>query len=388
MTICGAATLRRAKTLSTNVSGYCWVDISGHWPARHHGERGPGVELKDYWRTIKRRWVSVVVMLLLSASAAAFVTWQTTPQYSSTARLFVATSQGEVNAAAGDTFANQRVSSYADLVPKSPRLAGDVVALLDDGTDPDELRAQIAASVVPETVNLELTATDPDPERARDIAQAYAQALSDLVPTLEPASTNGEQIIVARVVDNAQLSTTPVSPQPVRNLGLGVVLGLLLGVALAVVRELMDTTVSSAEDVAEATPAPILGRINADPAAAKLTPSAALSGASRWAEAFRVLRTNMQYVEVDHDKKVFVVTSSLPGEGKTTTAVGLAVTMAMGAHSVVLIECDLRRPMVAKRLGVDSAIGTTNVLVGKVKLEDALQTYDDTGLHVLACGPI
>jgi capsular exopolysaccharide synthesis family protein len=150
----------------------------------------------------------------------------------------------------------------------------------------------------------------------------------------------------------------------------------------------MDTTVSSAEDVAEATPAPILGRINADPAAAKQAPLAALSGATRWAEAFRVLRTNMQYVEVDHDKKVFVVTSSLPGEGKTTTSVNLAVTMAMGAHSVVLVECDLRRPMVAKRLGVDGAVGTTSVLVGRVKLEDALQTVGDTGLQVLACGPI
>ncbi|GAB3248816.1 polysaccharide biosynthesis tyrosine autokinase [Nocardioides dilutus] len=347
------------------------------------------LELKDYWRTIKRRWVSVVVMLLLCVSAAAFVTWQTTPQYSSTARLFVATNQGGGDSVyQGNLFASERVTSYADLVPKSPSIATEVARLLDDGSEPDELREQITATVVPETVNLELTATDPDPSRARDIAQAYAQALSDLVPTLEPASATGEQIIVARVVDNAQVSTTPVAPQPTRNLGLGIVLGLLLGVALAVVRELMDTTVSSAEDVAEATPAPILGRINADPAAAKLSPVAALSGPTRWAEAFRVLRTNMQYVEVDHDKKVFVVTSSLPGEGKTTTSVNLAVTMAMGAHSVVLVECDLRRPMVAKRLEIDGAIGTTSVLVGRVKLEDALQTYGDTGLHVLACGPI
>lgn len=348
------------------------------------------MELKDYWRTIKRRWVSVALMLMLCVSAAAFVTWQTTPQYSSTARLFVATNQGDDASSAytGGLFATQRVTSYADLVPKSTRLADDVAALLDDGSDPDELRTQITAAVVPETVNLEVTATDPDPKRARNIAQAYAQAVSDLVPTLEPGSDNGAQIIVANVVDEAQVSTTPVSPQPVRNLGLGFVLGLLLGVGLAVVRELTDNTVSSAEDVASATPAPILGRITSDPAAAKLTPIAALTGTSRWAEAFRVLRTNMQYVEVDHDKKVIVVTSSLPGEGKTTTSVNLAVTMAMGAHSVVLVECDLRRPMVAKRLGLDGAIGTTNVLVGRVKLEDALQTYEDTGLHVLSCGPI
>lgn len=347
------------------------------------------MELKDYWRTIRRRWVSVLLVLLLSVGAAAFITWQSTPQYASTARLFVATNQGNADSAyTGNLFASERVTSYADLVPKSTSLAEEVARLLDDGSDPAALREQITAVVVPETVNLELTATDPDPDRARDIAQAYAQAVSDLVPTLEPASASGEQIIVARVVDSAQLPSSPVSPQPVRNLGLGIVLGLLLGVALAVVRELMDTTVSSAEDVAEATPAPILGRISTDPSAAKLPPLAALSGATRWAEAFRMLRTNMQYVEVDHDKKVLVVTSSLPGEGKTTTAVNLAVTMAMGAHSVVLVECDLRRPMVAQRLDLDGAIGTTSVLVGRVKLEDALQTHADTGLRVLPCGPI
>ena len=344
------------------------------------------MELKDYWRTIKRRWVSVVAMLLLCVSAAAFVTWQTTPQYSSTARLFVATTVGDVNPSSGDAFASQRVTTYADLVPKSSRIAAAAAALLDDGSDPDELRSQIAAAVVPETVSIEITATDPEPKRARNIAQAYAQALSDLVPTLEPPRDNGEGTIVATVLDSAEVSTTPVSPQPVRNLGLGVVLGLLLGVALAVVRELMDTTVSSAEDVAEATPAPILGRINADPTAAKLTPAAALSGASRWAEAFRVLRTNMQYVDVDQDQKVLVVTSSLPGEGKSTTAVNLAVTMTQAGHRVALIECDLRRPLIADRLELDSAIGTTSVLIGKVTAQDAMQRYADTPLDVMVCG--
>jgi capsular exopolysaccharide synthesis family protein len=347
------------------------------------------VELRDYWRTVRHRWATVLAVLSLTVGAAAFLTWQATPQYASTARLFIATSQSDVSSAyTGGLFATQRVTSYADIVPKSAHLAEDVAALLGDGSDPDALRRQISAEVVPETVNLELTAVDPDPRRARDIAQAYAQAVSDLVPTLEPASDTGEQIIVARVVDNAQVSTTPVSPRPVRNIGLGFVLGLLLGIGLAVVRELTDTSVSSAEDVGEVTPAPLLGRITADSSAVKLSPDDALSGTSRWAEAFRVLRTNMQYVEVDHDQKVIVVTSALPSEGKTTTSTSLAVTMAKANHSIVLVECDLRRPMIANRLELDAAVGTTSVLVGKVKLEDALQSYRDSGLYVLPCGPI
>ena len=100
-----------------------------------------------------------------------------------------------------------------------------------------------------------------------------------------------------------------------------------------------------------------------------------------------MLRTNMQFVEVDHGHRVFVVSSSLPGEGKSTTVTNLAITLAMAGQRVALVDCDLRRPMVADRLGLDSSVGTTSVLIGQVAYEDAMQTYGDTGLDVMACGP-
>ncbi len=165
------------------------------------------------------------------------------------------------------------------------------------------------------------------------------------------------------------------------------ILGLLVGVGLAVLRDLLDTSVSGADDVAEVTGAPILGNINNDGSAVKKVPSVALTEATPWAEAFRVLRTNMQYVDVDHDHRVFVVSSSLPGEGKSTTAVNLAITLAMAGEPVCIVECDLRRPTMAGRLELDDAVGTTSVLIGKVQLEDALQRYGDTELYALTCGP-
>ena len=113
----------------------------------------------------------------------------------------------------------------------------------------------------------------------------------------------------------------------------------------------------------------------------------ALAESTPWAEAFRVLRTNMQFVEVDHGHRVFVVSSSLPGEGKSTTVTNLAITLAMAGQRVALVDCDLRRPMVADRLGLDGSVGTTSVLIGQVAYEDAMQAYGDTGLDVIACGP-
>jgi hypothetical protein len=163
-------------------------------------------------------------------------------------------------------------------------------------------------------------------------------------------------VVKATLIDDAQVARSPVSPQPLRNLALAGVLGLLLGVGLAVARELLDTSVKGADDVAEITSAPVLGNIFQD-TDAKRAPHEVLSTATPWAEAFRVLRTNMQYVDIDHEQKVFVMTSSLPGEGKSTTAVNLAVTLTQAGQRVALVECDLRRPLIADRLELDGAIG-------------------------------
>ncbi len=346
------------------------------------------MEFKDYWRTVRKRWRVIVLCLALTVGLAGALTWQTTPQYASTASLFVSTSPSDAaDAYQGNLFATQRVNSYANLARKR-NLAEKVADNLGGDLSPAQLQSQVTTQVDPDTVILSLTATDPDPVQARDIAQAYAEALSEEVTRLETPDGRDDALINASIVDNARVSESAVSPQPVRNLGLAVVLGLLLGLGLAVVRELLDTSIGSAEDVAEVTTTPILGRINADSAAAKQDPAEALSGPTAWSESFRVLRTNMQYVEVDHEQKVFVVSSSLPGEGKTTTAANLAITLALTNPRVVLVECDLRRPMIAARLGLDDSVGTTNVLVGKVSSTDALQQYADTGLRVLASGPI
>jgi len=345
------------------------------------------VELKDYWLTIRRRWRVIVACLAVSVACAAALTWQATPQYSSTASIFVSTSPSDASDAyTGNLFATQRVSSYAQLVTKR-KLAERVSDDLGGDISPAELEASVSASVSPDTVLLDITATHPDPVVARDIAQAYAETLSAEVANLETPQGKTDALVQASIVDNAQVSDTPVSPQPMRNLGLAVILGLLVGIGLAVVRELMDTTLKTADDVADVTPTPILGHISADSAAAKRRPADVLAAASPWSEAFRVLRTNMQYVEVDHYQKVFVVTSSLPGEGKTTTAANLAITLAQAKHRVVLVECDLRRPLIADRLELDGGVGTTSVLIGKVHLRDALQKYLDTGLWVLTSGP-
>ncbi|MFB9312350.1 polysaccharide biosynthesis tyrosine autokinase [Nocardioides plantarum] len=345
------------------------------------------MELRDYWLTIRRRWKLIVLCVLLATAAASLLTWQSTPLYASSSQIFVSTASANASeAGAGNQFATQRVTSYVDLVG-TRKLSETVAEKLGGEFTPDAVRGAVTAEVVPDTVNMVITARYDDPVVARDIAQAYAVELSRLVSEIETPQGGGKAPIRASIVDNAQADDTPVSPNVPRNVGLGILLGLLLGVGLAVLRDLLDTSISTSADLAQVTSRPVLGNINTDTVAVRKVPSEALGEPTPWAEAFRVLRTNMQYVEVDSDHRVFVISSSLPSEGRSTTATNLAITLAMAGETVCIVECDLRRPTMATRLSLDDSVGTTSVLIGKVSLDDALQPYGDTGLQVLTSGP-
>lgn len=346
------------------------------------------MELTDYLRIVRRRWVWIVVAAIVCVAAAAGVTALQTKEYASSARLFVSTSSGSSSELfQGGQFSQERVQSYADLV-SSRELAQQVIKDLGLSMKPTELAGEVSATVATNTVNLTITATDPDPHRAQSIAQSYADHLTDMVRQLETPPGKTRAPIKATIVDNASLPISPVSPKPVRNVGLGLVLGLLIGFGLAVLRHTLDTRIHSGEDVVALTDKPVLGTIGYDPTTKDHPLVTGIPSHSARAEAMRVLRTNLQFVDVDADHKVFVFTSAVPEEGKTTTAVNLALSLAEAGVRTLLMEGDLRRPRAAARLGKDGAVGLTNVLVGRVKQQDALQRDDVTGLDFLASGPI
>jgi len=107
-----------------------------------------------------------------------------------------------------------------------------------------------------------------------------------------------------------------------------------------------------------------------------------------WREAFRQLRTNLQFVDIEHALRSVVLTSSVPGEGKSTNTCNLSLSLAQAGVRVILLEGDLRRPRVAEYMGLEGAVGLTSVLLGRVPLEDALQPWGDGTLQVLPSGPL
>ena len=350
----------------------------------------PYVELTDYLQVLRRGWVWIAASVVIAMALAAALIMLTTPQYSSTTRLFVTTplsDAGLAGAYQGNLFTQQRVRSYADII-ESDLLAARVIEANGLDQEPTALAKQVSSRVLPDTVLLDITLTDPSPEDAQALAAAYADEFVVLVSEIEQPPSGGDPLVSASVVNSATQPGAPVSPQPTRTLALAAILGLLVGVGIVILRDVLDTTVSGSDELAEVTGAPSLGVISFDPDANEHPLIVQIAPRSPRAEAFKQLRTNLQFVDVDAEQKVIVVTSSVPSEGKTTTATNLALALADAGVRVLLVEGDLRRPRVADYLGLVGEVGLTNLLVGSIELDDAVQTFGDTQLRVIASGPV
>jgi capsular exopolysaccharide synthesis family protein len=344
------------------------------------------VDFKQFLLVLRRRWRSIALVFVLAVGIAAGVSYSLTPKYESTAKVIVSVNATNASEASGAAFflAN-RVQSYADLA-QSTELSQRVIEVLDLDMSPQDLSEEISTEVVAETSVVSITVSDEDAHQAQKIADVVTDEFLTYAEEIETIGSGGESQIALHVTDPPEYNGSAVSPKWILNLVAGALIGLLIGVALAVSRELLDRTVRTADHIAEATDAPVLASIGFDNeirSAPLLTDMGAFAART---EAFRLLRTNRQFSDIDQRARVLVVTSAVPGEGKTMTSTNLAVALAQTGRTVLIIDADLRRPRVASTLGVDPAIGLTTALVGKTQIEDAIQVHEPSGLHVLASG--
>lgn len=345
------------------------------------------MELGDYLRILRQRWMLITAVVLVALGAATALTLTSTPQYQSTARMFISTPESNSSDAyQGGLFTQQRVTSYASLITGEEMARRVLDELGEPGAGARALSEQISATVEPETVVLAVSATDPSPERAQQVAQTTAEVFTEYIAELETPPGRTAAPVKASITDPATFSASPVSPQPVRNIGLALVLGLLLGVGLAVLRDVLDTRIKTPADLAQAAGgAPSLGHTEFDKSVESQRIVPADDTHSARAESYRVLRTNVQYVNVDAESRVLVVTSSMPSEGKSVTAANLAVSLADAGFRTLLIEADLRKPKASSYLDVVGSVGVTTVLLRKIAWRDAVQ-HTAWGCDVLAAG--
>ena len=297
----------------------------------------------------------------------------------------------------------------------------------------------VSASALGQTDVIEISADNVDPTRAADIANAYGTAyiefrrkqavddilaasqqiqtkIADLQRQIDQASGPQRDTLLdaqavfrqkldqlqvdsalktggAQLVTPASVPDSPVKPRPLRTTMVALVLGLILGLGLAFLIDYLDDSVKTKEDFSRVAPdVPVIGLIPALTTWKSKNDALLISASeptSSAAEAYRTLRTAIQFLRLDRPMRTLQVTSGNATEGKTTTVANLAVALARAGERVVIVCCDLRRPRVHEFFGLTNDIGFTSVLLGKVPLSGALQEVpDQPRVHVLASGPL
>jgi polysaccharide biosynthesis transport protein len=386
--------------------------------------------LGDYLRVIRRRRLLIAVVTLLCFGAALANALVKDDVYVAETQIQFRDPLADLELVGigGETLPelapNQRSALNAELVTR-PQVTRGVARELDTPVSPSGLRAAVSARVNPQTNLVVVEASWGNARFAAELANAYAdaarevaiqefrarldraedaitqqleEARDDLPAPTDPtggATAGGTAFRVAALEQNltqirsladvadpvqiasrAEVPGSPASPRPVRDSLLGLVVGLVLGLLLAFVRDSLDRRLRSAHEVHEELDLPVLGLIGETAFAhAGLARNGGLAILESDFEPFRMLRMNLGSLRGNGASapRSVLVTSALPGEGKSTVSMSLASAAALAGQRVLLVECDLRRPSLARRLKLETQPGLTDYLGGSASPTEILQ---------------
>lgn len=372
--------------------------------------------LGDYLGIVRRRkWLVVQAIVLVPLAAIVFSLHQT-KLYEASAQVFLSRQDlaSTLTGAQDPTLSEQQpeiTQTQADIA-RVPAIATQVLAQVKGSGL--SVQGFLASSSVSSPTNADLLTfgvTNSSTSLAERLVDAYAsqytiyrhqldtaaiaRALDNVNARLEQLDHAGEShsALYANLADRQEtLATmealetsnasvvktadgaTQVQPRTTRNGILGLLLGVVLGIGLAFVREALDTRVRSAQEVAERLQLPLLARIVEPPRALResdrLVMLAEPSGVH--AEGFRMLRTNLEFAMLDREVRSIMVTSAIQREGKSTTVANLALALARAGQRVILVDLDLRRPYLDKFFDLERCFGVTQVALGRATLAEAL----------------
>lgn len=345
------------------------------------------MDLRQYLTALRMRWPLILLLTLVGALGGYGLAKTTPVSYTASAKVFVSPSTGQTPSelVQASTFIKNIVESYTSLVDM-PVVLDPVISDLKLDTNARTLAGAIATDSPINTSIIEIRVSQPDPRRASAIANSVAHQLSLTVAELTPSPAE-KQTVKVTVVSPATIPNFPSAPRLQLYLAAGLAGGLAAGMILALILSMLDTRIRDSQDVEFLHDEyPVLGRVPYQPAR-RYNPLALLvDPVSPWSEGFRRLHTNLSFLDASRSLDVIVVTSSLAGEGKTSTAVSLALSLGEGNRRILLVDADLRRPGVALAAGLEGGVGLTNVLIGQVRLEEVVQKVGP--VDVLAAGAI
>ena len=340
------------------------------------------MELARLLWLVRRWWWLLALGVLIGGGSAYAVSQFITPIYRTSATLLVNQTQTPGVIAYNDILTSERLTrTYKELITKRPVLEDAVDSLALD-LDAGALASAVDVDVVGDTQLLRLSVEDPVPIRARLLANALASAFIRANEGVQLSRTGSVSI-----VESAETPVAPVWPQTTLNTLMGALVGLLLAGAFALLYEYLDDTIKTADDIEAVAKLPTLGRVARFPRIRTPADGLAFAGdRTTMAEAYRVLRTNLQFSTFE--VRTLLVCSGTPREGKTTTAANLATAIAQTGQRTIVVDSDMRRPTLHKIFGLSNGAGLTNALMSQEP--DPIRFLQPTSfenLSVLTSGP-
>jgi receptor protein-tyrosine kinase len=346
------------------------------------------VDLIGYLRLLRRRWWIISLAILVSVGASIAATEVQHKRYQTGTRLLVSGSStlSGVDEITRRQLAEQRAVLFSQIATTSPVISAAEQAADATGATPkvETSNPAISASATGNDPFLTITVTADTPQAAQALANAFAGVLPTELTKLDQVPSAVRALLT--VVNPAGLPSTPFSPKPTRNILIGLALGIVLGIAAALIRETLDTTLRDSEEVRRITRATVLGVVPREFDDERLP--AATRPHSRRSEAYRQVRTNLEFAADDESTpRSFVVTSAGQGEGKSTTAANLALLISRAGKSVAVVDADLRKPTLASLFNATSEYGLSDVLTGRRSLDSVIQPIAGERIAVLSTGP-
>ena len=336
--------------------------------------------------------VAAIATFVVIVAAVAGYTFLVPPQYTATAELFATyASQGESQNSSdmnsGASYLSTQIKTYPQLV-KTEAVLKPVIKELGLDMTTDELADKVTATNPSNTFMVDVSVQDGNAEQSARIANSVAKNLSEQISSSLYTDESAKSPIQLNLVQKARTPQSPSSPKVGLYLAAGVVLGLICGVGMALLLDVINTRVEGSSDVRELTKASSLGSIQRSELLDEPRPVVISQPSSKEAEEFRKIRTNISFLapNVKEHGHLLVFTSTRPGEGKTTTATNTAAAIAEVGKSVLLIDADLRHPSVAKEMGIEGHVGLSHILSAQATPRDVVQRYWKQNLHVLPAG--
>lgn len=344
------------------------------------------IDLKElfklFWKKKAIILVTTMVFLFVGYIYNAFIV---TPEYRAATTLILVKSESTTSSVTqADVTLNQKlVYTYSELV-KSDTVLSEVVNRIQLNKSVAQLRKNVTIESVKNTEIIKISVLDSNKEEAAIIANSIAEVFSEQIKEIY----NMENI---RVVDKAVAPSAPSNINPVKYAGIFAIVGFVTSVGVILILNLFDSTVKSDKDIEKSlnikTLATFAKNQNAKPGVIDLDPK------SQCAEGFKSLRTNLQFMKGTDGLKSVLITSSLPGEGKSWVATNLAITFARGGYRTILVDADMRKGIQHKKFRLKQVPGLSDFLNSTTEnyegeLPKYIQTTELDNLCVLPCGSI